>query len=574
LPAVRSLPSVVDPASSLPRVLTGWNNLSGLRRFSIQLAILCAVAFSSTAVPASAAPDPKSLGQSTQAGKEITPCSCSAWQFGDLGTALGSYGIPYDGVIVKSAVRVGALTNSTDTFQPQTAHKTGSGAGTVASAGATHNLSGLGGTLARFYERFPAHAGDVLGARFFTTSFFIEYTNALFGSSNTADEIATKTPALSAGESFTGASTGTKERVNVEAWLEPDEDHDGYGDVSQDLCPGSSVGGSACSGSLFGSNFAGVLAGSGSAGSDSLYVQTALSGGSTALPARGVVVRWRVLSVPTAPSALSYQLRVLAPSGGGYTVTDSSVEETLAKNLSAEAGAIGRFATRLPVPAGGYVGIATGPLLAAPTLFSAPGNTMSKLADGADGTSYASLPATSTTSIVGYDADIEPDVDGDGYGDVSQDSCPSSASVHEGPCPPSPPAPIPAVRPQITGFKAVPKSFRVKPGGAIVSRGKGPQGTKLQLTLSTAATVAFAIESKLVCKPAKKTAHRCKPGFHKVHAFSRSLPRGASSLPYSGRYKRAGKVKNLKPGPYRVTAVPSNTAGTGTPARTTFTVLR
>jgi hypothetical protein len=545
-----------------------------LRRFSIQLAILCVAALASTVVPASAAPDPKSLGQSTQAGKEFTACSCSAWQFGDLGTALGSYGIPYDGVIVKSGVRVGAETTPTDTFQPQTAHKTGANAGTVASAGATHNLSGLDGTLARFYERFPAHAGDVLGARFFMTSSFIEYTNSLFLSANTADEIATKTPAVGAGESFTGSSNGTEKRVNVEAWVEPDEDHDGYGDVSQDLCLGSSIGAFACSGSLFGSNFEGVLANSGSAGSDSLYVQTALGGASTALPARGVVVRWRVLGVPTAPSALSYQLRVLAPGGGGYIVTGSSAEETLPKNLSAEAGAVGRFAARLPVPAGGYVGIATGPLFAIPALASAaPGNTMSKLADGADGTSYSGLPTTAT-SIVGYDADIEPDVDGDGYGDVTQDSCPSSASVHEGACPASPSSPSPATRPGITAFKAVPKSFRVKPHGAVVSSRKaGAQGTKLQLTLSTAATVAFAVELKLVCKPAKKVVHHCKPGFRKLHAFSRSLPRGASSVPYSGRFKRAGKVQSLKPGTYRVTAVASGAGGSGAPARTAFIVL-
>lgn len=385
------------------------------------------------AVPASGAPAPTRLGESTVAGKEIAPCSCSAWQFGDTGAAVGSYGIPYDGVIVKSRVKVGALTDSTDTFQPQSVHKTGANAGTVASAGATHNLSGLAGTLAPFYERFPVHSGDVLGARFFHAgSNFIEYTSAFFNSPNTFDEIATKTPALAAGESFTGSSNATKERVNAEAWVEPDEDHDGYGDISQDLCLGSPIAGAACSGSLFGSNFEGVVANSGGAGSDSLYVQTALGGAPTALPARGVVVRWRVLGIPAFDR--EFQLRVLAPNGsGGYTVAASSAAETLPKNISAEAGAIGSFATRLSVPSGGYVGIATDPTFTMPTLFAGlPGATMSKLADGIDGTTYPGLPTTAT-SVVGYDADIEPDADADGYGDVSQDSCPTSASVHEGP---------------------------------------------------------------------------------------------------------------------------------------------
>jgi hypothetical protein len=521
------------------------------------------------AVPASAAPAPKHLGESTSPGKEISPCSCSAWQFGDLGTALGSYGIPYDGVIVKSGVKVGALTGSTDTFQPQTAHKTGANAGTVASEGATHNLSGLGGTLARFYERFPVHAGDVLGARFFTGSFFIEYTNAFFGSTNTADEIATKTPALAAGESFTSSSNGTKERVNVEAWMEPDEDHDGYGDVSQDLCPGSPGASTACSGSLFGSNFEGVLANSGGAGSDSLYVQTALGGAPTALPARGVVVRWRVLGVPT--FAREFQLRVLAPNGsGGYTVAGSSAAETLPKNLSAEAGAIGSFATRLPVPGGGYVGIATDPTFTTPTLVGGvPGATMSKLADGADGANYSGLPTTAT-SVVGYDADIEPDGDGDGYGDVTQDSCPSSASVHEGPCPPpaeggrsgngsgSPSALQPPrhVAPTINGLTVKPKRFRAKLLGHTATR--GTWGTKLKLNLSAAAIVTLTIQSK-AGKP--------------LQTLTKSLGGGVSLIAFNGQIRRHGKRADLRPGAYRVSARARNDAGISATKTVSFTIL-
>ncbi|HEV7399162.1 MAG TPA: hypothetical protein VGN84_02725 [Solirubrobacterales bacterium] len=510
-------------------------------------------------------PAPKHLGESTVAGKGISPCSCSAWQFGDPNTAAGSYGIPYDGVIVKSQVKVGALTGSTDTFQPQTAHKTGANAGTVASAGATHNLSGLAGTLAPFYERFPVHAGDVLGARFSTGNFFIEYTNAFFNSPNSTDEIATKTPALAAGESFTGSSNATKERVNVEAWMEPDEDHDGFGDVSQDLCLSSLIGGTACSGSLFGSNFEGVVANSGGAGSDSLYVQTALGGAPTALPVRGVVVRWRLLGIPT--SDREFQLRVLAPNGsGGYTIARSSAAETLPKNISAEAGAIGSFATRLQVPSGGYVGIATGPTFTTPTLFvGAPGATMSKLADGADGTSYSGLPTTAA-SVVGYDADIEPDADGDGYGDASQDSCPTSTSVHDGTCPSAaggggsgsasggPPAR--PVAPAIDGLSVKPKRFRAKPLGRVAAG--GTWGTKLKLKLSAAATVTLTIQSK-VGKP--------------LQTFNKSLNRGASSIAFNGQIRRHGKHVDLAPGAYRLSARARNDAGIGATKTASFTVL-
>jgi hypothetical protein len=418
--------------------------------------------------------------------------------------------------------------------------------------------------LASFYERFPVHENDVLGARFHAATTFAGYTAAYFGTANAADEIAV-TPALAAGASFTGSSNATKDKVNMEAYLEPDEDHDGYGDVSQDLCPGSPIGGAACSGSLVGTNFEGVAANSGGAGSDSLYVQTALGGASASLPARGVVVRWRVLGVPT--FAREFQLRVLAPNGSsGYTVARSSAAETLPKNTSAEAGAIGSFPTRLPVPAGGYVGIATDPTFTTPAVVAGPpGTTMSKLADGADGTTYGSLPTTAT-SVVGYDADIEPDGDGDGYGDVTQDACPQAASTQVAPCPQpaaaassggggSGPPPTSKPKSSISGFKVVPKAFHIKAHGG---------GTKLKLTLSQPAKVTFKIEQRLLCSSKAGAAARCKAGFHVLGSFSKQLPMGSSKVPFTGRLKG----KSLVVGSYRVSATAA-----AAPARATFTVL-
>jgi hypothetical protein len=265
-------------------------------------------------------------------------------------------------------------------------------------------------------------------------------------------------------------------------------------------------------------------------------------------------------------------LRVLAPNaGGGYTVSRSSAAETLPKNISAEAGAIGAFATRLPVPSGGYVGIATDPTFTMPTLVGgAPGTAMSKLADGTDGANYSGLPTTSA-SVVGYDADIESDADGDGYGDVTQDSCSTSASIHEGPCPPptggggsgeprggssgspliSPPPP-PAVAPAIGSLAVKPKRFRAKPlGHAAV---KGTWGTKLKLELSAAATVTLTIQSK-AGKP--------------LQTLTKSLGGGTSWIPFNGQVRRHGKYVDLAPGAYRLSARVQN--GVGKTA--SFTVL-
>jgi hypothetical protein len=536
---------------------------------AVSFAVLAATLI--CAGPASAAPAPKWLGQTTPPGKEISPCNCSAWQFSDLNTAIGSYGIPYDGVIVKSAVKVG-LTEPGDIFQPQTAHMPDANSGTVASQGAMHNTSALGGMLARFYERFPVHGGDVLGARFFHTgSFGIEYTSATFNSTSSTDVLATKTPGLTAGETFSGTSNGNTKRVNVEAWVEPDEDHDGYGDVSQDLCLGSPLANTACSGSLFGTTFEGFVANSGGAGSDSLYVQTALGAAPTALPARGVVVRWRVLGVPT--FARDFQLRVLAPNGsGGYTVAGSSAAQTLPKNVNAEAGAIGTFATRLSVPVGGFVGIATDPTFTTPAIVSgAAGTTMSKLVDGGDGTNYASLPTTAT-SIVGYDADIEPDVDGDGYGDVSQDSCATDATIHEGPCPstgggtgsvgggadssstPTGGRGSTTAAPKIKSLAVKPRRFRAKPIDGAVAR--GATGTKFKLDISAQAK-------------SKVTLTIVKNG-KRLWTLAKRLGPGRASVTYNGQCGKHGQVVALEPGSYVLMA---RIAGSGATKQTTFTVL-
>jgi hypothetical protein len=266
-----------------------------------------------------------------------------------------------------------------------------------------------------------------------------------------------------------------------------------------------------------------------------------------------VVVRWRVLLVPAIAS--EFQLRVLVPNGsGGYTVAGSSAGGTVPKDLSAEAGAIGIFATRLPVPAGGYVGVATDSNFTTPALGSGtPGTTMSKLADGADGANYSGLPTTAT-SVVGYDADIEADGDGDGYGDVTQDSCPSSATVHEGPCPPAEggssgnrsgsPSPGQAA-PAINGFRAKPKRFRAKPLGHTATR--GTWGTKLKLDLSATAIVTLTIQSK-----AGKS----------LQTLTKSLGAGSSSIAFNGQIRRHRKRVDLRPGPYRVSARARNDAGT------------
>jgi len=61
----------------------------------------------------------------------------------------------------------------------------------------------------------------------------------------------------------------------------------------------------------------------------------------------------------------------------------------------------------------------------------------------------------------------------------------------------------------------------------------------------------------------------------RVHAFKRSLAAGPSSIPYSGRYRRRGRIRSLAPGRHRLSAVATNAAGrAGTPRRIGLAVRR
>lgn len=521
---------------------------------------------------AASAATPTLLGQT--ATSSTGSCGlCSVFQFADSGSP-NTYAIPSDGVLTKFLVYVGTEINPADEVQLRTFRRNSPTSATVISAGAQHSLSGLtGGSSHSFLERVPAHAGDALGARFHITASSIDATPASFSTASASDVAYYQLGSVSdpaVGDTFSPASSSTHYRANVAAWLEPDADHDGYGDISQDLCPGSPVSTSACTGSLFGSALQGAPTFWGACGYACLRVQKTVGGVSTAAPVDGVVVRWRVLDAP----AGDYRIRVLGPAGGTkYTILRSS-----------DAGVVGSdgrsglttFPSRLPIPAGGYVGLAPPPFAGPQEIFTAPSSTWMQVDDEGEGTSgdFAGWSAVPGEAL--YDADIEPDADHDGYGDVSQDSCSRSAAVHEGPCPPEPPHVLPPPPPAITHFEASPKSFRVKSADASGGRRrKAPRGgTKLKLTLSKEAKVAFAIEARAVCRKATKAARRCKPGFHRVHSFSLQLSTGADSVPYSGRYARGGKQRALTPGPYRVTAVATDAAGASSaPARASFKVL-
>jgi Ca2+-binding RTX toxin-like protein len=136
--------------------------------------------------------------------------------------------------------------------------------------------------------------------------------------------------------------------------------------------------------------------------------------GTVAAPSSGVIVTWRVKSA----SGGAFRLRVLrAEPGPAYSALTSSADETLAPGINV-------FAARLPAQAGDRIGIDGADM---PAAFGGAGTTAIIGYDPpgdtfADGETHA-VGATGSADLL-LNVDIEPDADGDGYGDESQDACP------------------------------------------------------------------------------------------------------------------------------------------------------
>jgi Domain of unknown function DUF11/PASTA domain len=168
-----------------------------------------------------------------------------------------------------------------------------------------------------------------------------------------------------------------------------------------------------------------------------VYVVTADGGGNSfAVPAGGGVITSVTVRAENDSSSLPPgSVRVLALRGsgaalavvGGGTVALGAVSGTL-QTVTAPA--------RVPVAAGDRLG-AYSPDNAIIGLFGDTGavtaatNPTSTPADGANLTLSG---ATATNGALSIAATVEPDADHDGYGDETQDSCPSLPTIHSGTC--------------------------------------------------------------------------------------------------------------------------------------------
>jgi hypothetical protein len=171
---------------------------------------------------------------------DFTPVSCTLLirSISDAGEiAPGGLTAPDSGVITRWRVDSGAHTATSLVFKPRVIRFTTFY--TMISTGTARTIPSGGGTLT-FDERLPVEQGAIFAIDSLANGPFGAGPRVVANIASDARYTA-KTPAVADGLSFPvsiviGPSPQTKLLINAD--VEPDADRDGYGDESQDLCPG------------------------------------------------------------------------------------------------------------------------------------------------------------------------------------------------------------------------------------------------------------------------------------------------------------------------------------------------
>ena len=172
-------------------------------------------------------------------------------------------------------------------------------------------------------------------------------------------------------------------------------------------------------------------------------------------------------------------------------------------------------------------------------------------------------------------ADVEADADHDGFGDETQDACPSDPAT-QGPCK----AGADTVAPSVLSLGFLNSTFRAASKGGSVARKKPPVGTRVRYRVSEAGRARFTIERRAKGRkkgrkcvaPTKKNrkAKRCTRYVRLKGSFSRASTAGLNSFRFTGRLRG----KKLRPGRYRLVMVATDAAkNKSKPRRAKFRVV-
>jgi len=294
-------------------------------------------------------------------------------------------------------------------------------------------------------------------------------------------------------------------------------------------------------------------------------------GGLTA-PFDGIVLSWTLRADVQGTTSAAVRLRIL--SGDRFVASGS--QHALPEGLDEYT-----FDTRLPIAQGDRIGVgvtveADNAILGGAVYVSAVAPVGTEDVWGpspADGTTTAPSAEVADRNLM-LQAEIEPDADGDGFGDETEDECPTDAST-QGVCPPPPDLTAPSiVDPSLSNGR-----FRVDRRGSVAGL-VAPAGTLLRFDLSEDAQVTASIEraskGRLVdgeCRPTRKRVarkRRCTL-YAPFGSFSFAAGAGRVEKPFSGRLAAGDLIK----GPYRMTLTGTDAAGnTSAPVAVDFRVVR
>lgn len=176
--------------------------------------------------------------------------------------------------------------------------------------------------------------------------------------------------------------------------------------------------------------FGDTCAADGSSGSIGIYGYSAPGNPlPMAAPTSGVITQWKVNVIPE-PVSIPTMLKVVReqPAEGNVLIVGES--------SGIVTGGANVFAARIPVQAGDHLGI-YGPGEIGTPVCATEGPKSQLAVFEPKGTTGSSVPfETGEANIrVPMAAVLEPDADGDGFGDETQDGCPQSAAL-QGACPP------------------------------------------------------------------------------------------------------------------------------------------
>ena len=278
--------------------------------------------------------------------------------------------------------------------------------------------------------------------------------------------------------------------------------------------------------------------------------------------------------------------------GGGLTLTmwRRPADYTAAANefRTVVPNTINRFATRIPVSPGDRLGLGSesGTIpLGFGTNGIPPGNDLRQLVDHAVGDPQGT-GGKRPDYLLSVAARVETDGDGDGFGDDTQDLCPTRADLQTA-CPSDESGPggrgKDRERPRVGRPRLSATVFRAASSGRAIATGgrTTPVGTSVTFAASEAGSVRFRVQRRAT---GRKVGRKCKAPTRRnrkrrkcIRYVTASGSFSVNATPGTNTFRFRGRIggRKLRPGRYRLTGKATDRAGnvSSVPARA-FRIVR